>query len=482
MLGMLFNNERRSYLQITQGRKRPAWAPVKRNLLYVPNRPGAYLRNTDVEPRSLTVPVYIEAKNISDLQKIKEDMAAWLVTNEACPLLFDDEPDRIYYAIIDQSIDLEEIVDNGQGQLTFICPDPYKYTTFSKYQHSIVSEGASLLTIANKGTEITSPIFEVQVDDNYTHIDISNGDQVNRIGKVVNVEDYAVQREEIVLNDKLTTTTGWAKTEGSVNIDGRATGDMKSDGYRFIAENFGTMTEGWHGPFYKKSIGQTLTDFRLEAILELLNTGEDKFGKVEVYLLDANNLPVCAVTIKDVDSAGKRIYANIRLGGGDVGFKDIISTHGEKESTFWNFFGMLRIEKVGERWTGYVAKIDKETGQHTARAFELFNDRDKQFLRKPTQVGIYLAQYGSRKVASLRAEDVRVYKMNPLTENQIPYIVQAGDVVTLDHQKENILINGEERTDLKAFGAEFFHLERGDNVIVGYPPLPIKAIWRERFK
>ncbi|KZB89942.1 hypothetical protein A2U94_18825 [Bacillus sp. VT 712] len=481
-MGMMFNGERKPYLKVLKGRERPAWAPLKRNLLTVPNRPGALPKSTDVEPRPLAVPIVIKGVDLADLQKIKEDLAAWLVTDEPCPLIFDDEPDRIYYAYVDQSIDFEEIVKLGMGTLNFICPDPYKYSSVSKYQHSIISEGMSLVTPLNKGTVKAKPIFEIQVDNDYTHIDISNGDQINRIGRIVNLEEYAAAREELILNDKLTSTLGWAKTEGSVNIDGRATGDMKSDGYRFIAENFGTMAEGWHGPFYKKTLGQTLTDFRLEAILELLNTGEDKFGKVEVYLLDNNNLPVCSVTIKDVDSAGKRIYANVRLGGGDIGFKDVISTHGEQESTFWNFYGMLRIEKVGERWTGYVAKINKETGQHTARAFELFHDREKQFLRQPTQIGIYIAQYGTRKVPSLRADDVRVYKMNSLTENQIPYVVRAGDVVTFDHQSENILINGESRMDLKAFGGEFFHLERGDNVIVTSPALPTKAMWRERFR
>jgi predicted phage tail component-like protein len=472
-----FRNQRRSYLTVLRGRKRPAWAPVKRNLLTVPNRAGAYHKSTDIDIRTLEVPVRIKAEDIADLQKIKEDLADWLITESVEELIFDDEPDRTYYAMIDGELDLDELVNRGKGTLNFICPDPYKYG-LTKIQRS----NTGTLTARNEGSVEALPSFEVEVDADYTNIDISNGNLINRIGRVVNIEDYAASREERVFNDSLSSLTGWAKTEGAVHIDGLATGNMKVDNGRFIAADFGTTVDTWHGPYYKKSIGQTLTDFRIETIVELVNTGEDKFGKVEVYLLDENNYSVCMLTIKDVDSSGKRIYATMRTGGGDQGFKDLISTHGEKESTFWNFYGILRIERVGTRWTAYVAKVDRATGQHTARAFVEFNDVEQQFMRKPVQVGVYIAQYGTRAVASLRAHDVKVYKINQLTENQIPYIVKAGDVVTFDHKNQVILINGEPRMDLKAFSGDFFKLSRGVNTISTSPPLPTKVTWRERYK
>jgi hypothetical protein len=75
-----------------------------------------------------------------------------------------------------------------------------------------------------------------------------------------------------------------------------------------------------------------------------------------------------------------------------------------------------------------------------------------------------------------------VYKINQLTKNQIPYIVKQGDVVTFDHKSKDILVNGESRLDLKAFGGEYFPLNRGDNVIVTSPALPTKVTWREKFR
>ncbi|MFE7821803.1 distal tail protein Dit [Priestia megaterium] len=476
-MGFTFNNQRKNYLMVLKGRKRPAWAPLTRNLLTVSNHPGAYLKSTQVGVRELTVPVAIEGKDIADIQKLKEDLADWLVTDTAKELVFDDEPDRSYFGIVDETFDPEEIVKVGTGELKFICLDPYKYGK-TKVQRS----DSGTLEVRNEGNIKALPTFEIQVDNDYTNIDISNGNEINRIGRQVNIEDYAAKREEVALNDSLSTLTGWAKTEGKVHIDGLATGNMKSDGSRFLPVDFGTMNDTWHGPFYKKSLGQTLIDFRMEAIVELVNTGEDKFGKVEWYLLDENNLPVCMLTIKDVDSTGKRIYATLRTGGGDQGFKDLISTHGDQEHTFWNFYGMLRIERTRNRWTAYVTVINRDTGKHVARSFVEYYDTEQQFIRNPSQVGIYMAQYGERKVSSLRAYDVKVWKLNLLTENQIPYIVKAGDVVTFDHKNQVISINGEPRMDLKAFSGEFFRLNRGINSITTSPPLPTKATWREGYK
>jgi len=476
-VGFLFNNQRKSYLTVLKGRERPAWAPITRNLLKAPNHPGAYLKSTEVDVRSLKVPVLIAGENMGDLQKIKEDLADWLVTDAPKELVFDDEPDRSYFAVIDGSLDLEEIVSIGTGELRFICLDPHKYGK-TKVQES----NSGTLTVRNEGSVEALPTFEIEVDADYTNIDISNGDLMNRIGRVVNIEDYAASREELIFNDPLSSLTGWAKTEGSVHIDGLATGNMKVDNGRFIPGDFGNMNDTWHGPYYKKSIGQTLTDFRIETIVELVNTGEDKFGKVEFYLLDEGNLPVCMLTIKDVDSSGKRIYATLRTGGGDQGFKDLISTHGDKEATFWNFYGLLRIERTRNRWTAYVTVINRDTGKHVARSFVEYYDTEQQFTRNPAQVGIYMAQYGTRKVASLRAYDVKVWKLNLLTENQIPYIVRNGDIVTFDHKNQVVLINGEPRMDLKAFSGEFFGLNRGVNTLSTSPLLPTKVTWRERYK
>ncbi|MED3325471.1 phage tail family protein, partial [Bacillus thuringiensis] len=110
MLGKLsftFNKIRKDYVQMLVGRKRPSWAPIKRRLVRVPHRAGALFLNTETEERRIDVPLVIKAKkDMADLQKIKEDLADWLYTEQPAELIFDDELDRTYLAFIDGSVDL----------------------------------------------------------------------------------------------------------------------------------------------------------------------------------------------------------------------------------------------------------------------------------------------------------------------------------------------------------------------------------------
>ncbi|PGR01354.1 distal tail protein Dit [Priestia megaterium] len=481
---MTFNGQRRSYLTVLKGRKRPAWASLSRDLLTVKNKAGAYLKGTQTEIRTLTVPIWIKAKGTEDLQKVKEDLASWLVTKEECPLIFDDEPDRVYYAIIDGTFDAEELVTAGRGELNFICPDGYKYATVSKYTNSVLtSEGEALSTVINKGTVETNPVFEITADGNYTHIDISNGSEVNRIGRIIDFEKYsAKQPKELALLDHLSTTVGWVKVEGNSSIDGFATGNMKSNTYTFQASDYGTITSEWHGPFYKKSLGQVLTDFQMEATLEFTNPYNNQLGKVEVYLLDDANEVVGKVAMKNTFSSNKKNIAEVRAGGANItDLNNYFISDRDYDAGYKDFYGVLRIGRVGNEWNAYVARVNPTTGKHSEVISHSFTDATYGLTKKPSQIGIFIAQFGSKPSALLAAHKVQVYKINQLTESQIPYIVSNGDVVTFDHEANDIRINGESKMDLKAFGGEFFPLEKGDNMIITNPPLATKTMWRERY-
>ncbi|PEN45832.1 phage tail protein, partial [Bacillus toyonensis] len=103
MSSFTFNNERKKYVQIEKGWKRPTWAPLKRNFLNVPGYPGARLLNTQTEMRVLSIPVGIIVPDGSNLEKLKEEIASWLITDQPTELIFDVEPNRTYLAIVDDS-------------------------------------------------------------------------------------------------------------------------------------------------------------------------------------------------------------------------------------------------------------------------------------------------------------------------------------------------------------------------------------------
>ncbi|MFN2746973.1 distal tail protein Dit [Bacillus sp. z60-18] len=121
-----FNGIKKDFVRLMyDGTERPIWSEVERELITIPGRPGAFLSETTTKVREITTAVWIS--DVPDLQKAKEEVAAWLVTDEPAPLIFPDEKDRTYYAVVNGTTQLEEIFKTGKGKITFICPDPYKY-------------------------------------------------------------------------------------------------------------------------------------------------------------------------------------------------------------------------------------------------------------------------------------------------------------------------------------------------------------------
>uniref|UniRef100_UPI0018F13C2F distal tail protein Dit n=1 Tax=Thermaerobacillus caldiproteolyticus TaxID=247480 RepID=UPI0018F13C2F len=355
---MQFNGQRRDYLRVLYDVKRPAWARLKRNLVTVPGMAGAYLQNTDVDVREIEVPVRIIDVEKVGLQKIKEDLAAWLVTDSPCELIFDDEPDRIYYAVVDDTVDLEEIVTLGSGTIRFICPDPYKYSTTEKY---VEFTNAASFNVG--GTVETEPVITVEVAQDTTFLAVSNGEQLNMIGDVADVDVQPFEPKQRIFWSECNSLVGW--TDSATVDGGTVAGTLKTDGYYFYSDNYGTGSQ-WHGPALKTSLSEALQDFSIEAIIDFRATDPKQVGRIVITALDEMNQTVARMQFWRRNSYAKTNYALFSAGHG-ANQKTIFHDTGDQLSVWNDFYGMLRIERIGNKWNVYVAQIDRTTGKHHSR-------------------------------------------------------------------------------------------------------------------
>lgn len=477
MSSFKFNGIKKDYI-LAQRKKRPAWAALNRNILSIPGKPGGYLQRTDVEPLVIPVELVIESKAGLDFQKTKEDLADWLITEEPKELIFDDELDRTYYAVVDGSFDIDEFLSFGFGKLTFVCPDPYKY---GPKDTAIFYD--EILVLQNKGTADTYPLFRATVKDPITFLDIVIDGDYQRIGEPVNLEeDIPFTKEERFMWDQLSSTTGW--TSATTVDGGSVVGTMSSDGTRFLASSYGTGST-WHGPSIKTSIPNApITDFRVDAIVTMGNDQPHQMGRVEIYLLDASNNVVGKMAMKDIYSGSSIAHGEVRIGDNSINAYPI-SEAGDRKGTWNNFYGMLRLQRVGNVWTAYIAEIDPDTNQHHTRRNVTFVDVDNVFTRSLTQIQVHTAQYGTQASGTLAINDIKVYKINPTFGNRIPYIAETGDIIEFDHSKSLISINGEDRKDIKDFGARPFPLKKGENIIQVSPfeSLDLMEVeWRPKYK
>ncbi|SEA54085.1 putative phage tail component, N-terminal domain-containing protein [Thalassobacillus cyri] len=478
MPALSFNGVTKNYLTVLRGSSRPAWAPIERDIVTISDLPGGYLSETNIMIRKITIPVLVKADDFTDLEVLKEDLASWLVTEKEEALVFSDEPDRTYFAVVDGTLDLDKLVKRGKGIITFICPDPYKYGP----ELPIDFQGSDVVSITNEGTAEAEPTFELEVLKPTTFALVQNqSNEYMMIGQPVDIEDFsAVEEYTTLLNNALTSTVGW--TDGN-NIDGGTIeGTIVSDGNGFVPETWG-YAEGWHGPALKTSLSEVLTDFRVEAEVEFNSMdAPGLIGRLEIHLLDEVDEIVGKASIQDTYTGRSYGKGVVRAGDNTVGYHFI-----EEEPSWYRgniIKGLLRITRRGKRWGGYITEIVKESGRHHTRSREFYFDEEQQFTRNVAQVQIHFGRRWSHNAPTMKVNNIKVDKINLLTSAQIPYIAGTGDIITFDHTKNGeVLINGEPYEAIP-LGADFFPLVPGENRLTVFPFDTFNTIarYRQRFK
>ncbi|PGB38788.1 distal tail protein Dit [Bacillus toyonensis] len=485
MRSFIFNGQRRNYIATGQGWKKPAWAPLKRNLLQVSNYPGARLLNTQTDIRVLPVSVGIEAKSSTDLETLKEDLARWLITEEPQELIFDAEPDRTYFAIVDESFDPDELVNIGQGVVKFICPMPYKLGLVRNAKAKLEQNNIIKIDVLNEGSVFSEPKFKIQVENPSTFIDIINkkGNQLFRLGYPVKVDETPISRYELVMHDKANSLVGWTEVgKDFVSDYGIVAGKMIADGARIMPSDYG-QGQFWHGPAVKRSItGGPLQDFTLDAIVECRNLNPATMGRVELYLLDENSVVVGKVGMFDAYRNSSENFGEVMAGNGDYNHL-IIAETGYYRSTWNDFYGRLHIARVGNYWQGDIALLDEKGNYHTEK-FAQWWDTGNSFMKKVAQIVVHICSFSDAPSLTAAVHDIKVQKVNSNTERQKPYIVQKGDLVEIDSSDASIRINGADAINIKNFMSDYIRIEKGKNEIEIFPNNigQVDVTYRERYR
>ncbi|TKI78623.1 distal tail protein Dit, partial [Bacillus mycoides] len=480
-LSFTFNNIRKDYIQMLVGRKRPSWAPIKRNLVRVPHRPGAFFIHTETEERRIDVPLVIKAKkDMADLQKIKEDLANWLYTEQPAELIFDDELDRTYLAFIDGSLDLDELVNRGKGVITFVCPMPYK---LGKVQTQTFTQNWSTeitSNFTNKGSVETPALIEMIAKKPSTFLDVWFGEYPHnrdyfRIGYPLTVEETTVQERERVMWDEMTTAVGWTPVTG-VFDDMKGTGSFKSrDGYALYCQDYG-QEKGFHGAIAKKNIpGGPLQDFEMETWVRLKSKSIGEMGRVEVLLLDDTSNIVTRINMNDLywDAEMTKAYMRIGNAGTPNSIRKLVDTSGAHPNTFNQFYGRLRIARRGKEWSVYVARFRDGTEIDDASLVERWIDETGNPMteRKIAQVMISIMSWDVNKpVDVMQIDDLKIWKVNKVPSNTKPYIFDTGDKIVIDTERSLVTINGKNAINIKDIFSNFPKVISGDNRIDIMPP------------
>lgn len=470
---MTFNGEIKPYIQVLHGLKRSSWAPVSREMLRVPGVAGAYLIGSVTEVREISVPIRIAGTDYEDLQLLKEELAEWLVHDEPRELTFSDEPERTYYAVVEAGFDSEDIIKNGKGTINFVCPDPYKYG--EEITEAVPMDG--IVDIG--GTAETPPTFNAEVLQNITFAMIQKGvDDYMLIGEPVPVDTTPVTTRTLLFSEDGTTINTWSPPTPEM---GSSQGSISYDGSGITAPSYGTGG-GYHGPIVYKEVPVT-GDFEIE-VRGHLRSNVAATGRLGFQAFDDQLRPIGMMNAVDIITSMHRKSAEGRVGRfmGDFVNYPISSRNYRYE---WEDFPVyLRLRRIGDTFEFYVARV-QTNGKHVNTLTQLWTTVEDIHRGPLKYVTIFFDKYGSTPSPHTnRIDSIKAWSINESTVDNTPYIAYTGDIITFDHESRSILINGFDRTDLKAFGARYFDLNKGTNVISVYPQgaLNVNLTYKERYK
>ncbi|WP_121604324.1 distal tail protein Dit [Virgibacillus sp. Bac332] len=387
-------------------------------------------------------------------------------------LAFTDE-DAVFYATLQTNEVPEEETNSVIGNLIFLCSDPFKYGPEQQINFT-----DNVATVVNDGTVDTSPIFQLEVLSPITFamIQNQNGDYM-MIGKPYDIEGMEpTEPYTEIYNNKLNSFTGWSKIPGGYIFDddllgGVVDGSLAIGNGQWYVKDYGSNPNGWHGPSRKTSFEKSIQNFQVKHYITSLSyTGQ--LGKNALFLLDDNNNIVASMGVVDQTISKWNNHVVFNLAGN----KQIFKFQGFNNTQMW-----LRLTRKDTLFTAEVYQLDKNGNVHN-KVSRVFEDLNGQYQAPITQAAVYVSNYKDYFAIPMYVNQLQVNQVNNISENQIPFIAKQGDVITFDHDKQNLLINGESRKDLKDFGGSYFRLLTGHNELFSYPKGSIQSICNYRKK
>ncbi|USK72606.1 distal tail protein Dit [Peribacillus asahii] len=286
------------------------------SIIDVPAKHGAYFTGTRYGTRKIELDVAVRKDTPENFMATIRSLAFALDVDEPSDLVISDEPDKVYYAILSDDTEIDQIFSRGEGKLTFLCPDPFAYSLTPKSLTPV----DGLFTFVNDGTTTTFPIFTVNFGGEASFVSFTSPDGIILIGNPSEPDQIKLPATQNVLNDTMESTSGWVNAgtsfdSGRVNVGSIGVKDV--DG--IAATNYGTGT-GWHGPAVRKDLSQQIDDFTVKVRMNFKSQDGtstldgNQNGRLEIYLFDVNGLKLGKMVMRDSYSAYEFNIPEIYLG------------------------------------------------------------------------------------------------------------------------------------------------------------------------
>ena len=403
-------------------------------------------------------------------------------------VIFSDEPNLYYNAILDGEPTLEEDDMHSAGTITLLVPDGVAHSMVEKtFQAKLNEEGIIEATIYNDGTEECAVNYTIEHNHENGYVGIVSEYGAMQFGKIDEVDSETLQRSEELFRYSNPTEFGaMTNGQGVLTEDFPKNGTWRTVTYQdkpYLAlDNVGSGSS-WHGAskmvtLPQDSSGQnTAQNFYCQTRIWFEAGRNTQTGLMEFVVgdEDGNLLASIHVIKNSTNNAQARVI--MKIAGEEV---ERIEFTANGSSPVALNAGQLYIRKTGGEFEFYYH------GKHTFNRPELAS-------KKAKSVTIFAGQYSNRTnsvddlVNRMYFDYLFFRKDNVNYENDIPNRYPAGTVLYINGSERKIYRDGINCVEDEIVGTRYFKVPPGETVVQFYysdfcnPPPTIAASITEVF-
>ncbi|HAR6089244.1 TPA: phage tail protein [Staphylococcus pseudintermedius] len=465
---------------------------IDRDVQYneVLGRPGGVLSHIKESVRTIEVNLLIDAYGTGrTLEDIVDEVVSWLTTNEPVPLIFDREPDKIYYAMTTGGLDPSYFVTFAKVKANFVCLDPYKYAVDGN-QNTAISDAVS---VVNSGTADTPVIVEARALQNSNYYMISKGDEDYFMIGDDDLDKPLKDYSPLILEDESQTLSGWNK-QSTIDFTDNQTGGKVGGSFivsdskqSFYLNNDSVSGNGWNGAMYKRSFSKQAQDFTttVKFGINQKNKGAVRFAQ---YIYDSDNRVIASIGYTN-PNAKQAIGTTIVTLFDQSGNQQTVYKYKNNPSLYKldSFVVYIRLTRKDDVFTVKSWKYKEFPYPLRKKAFDeherQFVDGGNFYQRPVVALSLYSAKNGSNNVMPLYIFGTYTRELLPRPINARDMIIKKGDLITIDMATKNVLVNEESFLSEKTFGSNYFNVDKGHTELVINPPgiFDTTVKWQDRF-
>ena len=417
---------------------------------------GETFLDTTKGMRKITMPFYIN----KDIPDALEKIAQIVNVEEPKQLIFGDEPDWYYSAIIDGMLSFTRLEREGSGTITWLVPDMYKHAVNSTTYSNNGADKSQILFTNNSNASTPVTVRATFPSDNGFIGLVLNGNSY-QIGVPQEVDGiYLNKSETLVKGDPMPDISAGVLNKPNFKVmpdmtTYTQTGSFKKESNGQFTGNYGTGSKG-HGP--------SLT-------FKLPNDSEGHFGAKNYmfrwhstfgsHYMDYSSVGQICATLHDKNgnALAQIVYSDLSQQKVEFNVKYIINN---KEY----FNGIVAKNTIDFTGHAYIQKInDKFIFRDSANPAKTFNVPE-MLNTEACYVSFAVMQWGAVKLPTFISLVNWNFTKDFINEfKDTPNYFKAGDQLTLNSAYNELSINGYNDWDRTDIGSKPLIANVGENIL-----------------